>query len=532
MSMTSFTFRKRQGFTLIELLVVIAIIALLAAILFPVFAKVREKGRQTACINNLRQMVIALRIYAQDNEQYFPDTAAAWGALNLPPGTLRCPTYKKEPNGYGYNKSLEGKTTISIETYVQPQFCVCFVDAVANIVANPNSEVDYRHNDKTSVAFLDGHVGSFKPVPNMTYGANPKAGAVSVGLATFDDQPAENAPRLSFCYRPITGQSARAGTYLGAADRYTSGSGSGYCQKWPSTWTSSDNINCQQGYTVNCRTTWGKMMARGDIGASGSNNVNGCGIVGANFPTTPASMYSDGMFAMVYIADSSMNFSRMNATTDAMWDNTATEMNIKRSLPAAATSGCGYWGLSFQDLRVMYLGMRGTSGGGDGAAALPAQCDPPGWIAIKSSTGGYIAKLSFSVVGGDTQILLNDTVAYSTSGTKSVAYTYTSSGNTSVLNSTLSAVDNAIGGKLNSTGLGMTLSMECVDGTVSVTFSSKDGSLTGMASAPAGAGWDKPAFLEFQHRTPTSGGGCSFAFGVAAPPDDVNAITFQYAPPQ
>lgn len=63
---------KRRGFTLIELLVVIAIIAILAAILFPVFAKAREKARQTACLNNVKQIGLAFMMYTQDWEDTFP----------------------------------------------------------------------------------------------------------------------------------------------------------------------------------------------------------------------------------------------------------------------------------------------------------------------------------------------------------------------------------------------------------------------------------------------------------------------------
>src|SRR4051812_37446660 len=64
----------KSGFTLIELLVVIAIIAILAAILFPVFAKVREKARQTTCSSNMKQLGLALTQYVQDNDETFP-----WG---------------------------------------------------------------------------------------------------------------------------------------------------------------------------------------------------------------------------------------------------------------------------------------------------------------------------------------------------------------------------------------------------------------------------------------------------------------------
>jgi len=64
---------KRRGFTLIELLVVIAIIAILAAILFPVFARAREKARQASCQSNLKQIATAFLMYAQDHDEMFPD---------------------------------------------------------------------------------------------------------------------------------------------------------------------------------------------------------------------------------------------------------------------------------------------------------------------------------------------------------------------------------------------------------------------------------------------------------------------------
>jgi prepilin-type N-terminal cleavage/methylation domain-containing protein/prepilin-type processing-associated H-X9-DG protein len=63
---------RRRGFTLIELLVVIAIIAILAAILFPVFAKAREAARKTSCLNNQKQLGIAIMTYTQDYDEVYP----------------------------------------------------------------------------------------------------------------------------------------------------------------------------------------------------------------------------------------------------------------------------------------------------------------------------------------------------------------------------------------------------------------------------------------------------------------------------
>src|SRR5579864_4477316 len=64
--------KRTNAFTLIELLVVIAIIAILAAILFPVFAQAREKARQATCVSNNRQIVLGVLMYAQDYDEYLP----------------------------------------------------------------------------------------------------------------------------------------------------------------------------------------------------------------------------------------------------------------------------------------------------------------------------------------------------------------------------------------------------------------------------------------------------------------------------
>jgi prepilin-type N-terminal cleavage/methylation domain-containing protein/prepilin-type processing-associated H-X9-DG protein len=150
----------RSGFTLIELLVVIAIIAILAAILFPVFARAREKARQTSCMSNVKQLQLGVLMYAQDFDEMLPT---------------------EEYNFVGdYNTEGNGSWRGAIFPYVKnAQLFICPSH-------NPTTDVfDGRYNDwhlKASYAINDWHQG-VDGEPNVI-GASPPRGQA---LARVDD---------------------------------------------------------------------------------------------------------------------------------------------------------------------------------------------------------------------------------------------------------------------------------------------------------------------------------------------------------
>ena len=202
----------RKGFTLIELLVVIAIIAILAAILFPVFAKAREKARQASCASNLKQIGLAFNMYAQDYDGlYVPkcfdqsatDMSRYWYNLINPyvknTQLFRCPSRpwtgtkcacsagEDRPNNPSYDMPCSGVGTTDrsmgirgggrAETdvplpagtiYASDLYCsatnmgaITDGASVINRMANAASK---RHNDGYNAVFVDGHVKWLKEV--------------------------------------------------------------------------------------------------------------------------------------------------------------------------------------------------------------------------------------------------------------------------------------------------------------------------------------------------------------------------------
>jgi len=176
---------RRRGFTLIELLVVIAIIAILAAILFPVFAKAREKARQTSCLSNLKQIGVATLSYAQDYDERLPPSARllAQGSylyVRLVPymksaQILRCPSQdpvNATPTGadHLYQCDYAPNYNINSAGYGGPISTLAKFDTPAQtlLMCDNYSKFDYMfaywwpnytpyHNGGGNVNFVDGH---------------------------------------------------------------------------------------------------------------------------------------------------------------------------------------------------------------------------------------------------------------------------------------------------------------------------------------------------------------------------------------
>ena len=154
---------RNKGFTLIELLVVIAIIAILAAILFPVFAQAREKARQTACVSNCKQIATSLMMYAQDNDECYPRAIEASGAYGsychwyemLQPyikndNVFQCPSFKNKD----YGRTVEVKTDYIINIFFAGGYSMSLIKMPSEQICT--SERIENYNDEDYHCFTAG----------------------------------------------------------------------------------------------------------------------------------------------------------------------------------------------------------------------------------------------------------------------------------------------------------------------------------------------------------------------------------------
>lgn len=175
----------RKGFTLIELLVVIAIIAILAAILFPVFAKAREKARQSSCASNLKQILIGVAQYAQDyDEKLLVFDGGTNGSVQcLQPyvkseAIFVCPSYGKKP---WYHCLATWPTTYYQSTYA-PYYWK--QGAALATIQTPADKLFYTELDRACGVYFS-HYPQFI-AGTTTYSTVPDGGNMAVLSAHSD----------------------------------------------------------------------------------------------------------------------------------------------------------------------------------------------------------------------------------------------------------------------------------------------------------------------------------------------------------
>jgi len=214
---------SKKGFTLIELLVVIAIIAILAAILFPVFAKAREKARQASCQSNMKQLGIGFVQYVQDYDEKFPtdfvstglaaNATSSWASEIYPyeksTGVFKCPDDTATastsatpgyPISYGLNSNLDGQSQAVASSVAVTVLCVEVNDPQSSTInLNPTLSTDIASGTETNgeytyiatgntAATAPGTTGKLATTSSTTWG-DPASGLGSSASTTAIHDP-------------------------------------------------------------------------------------------------------------------------------------------------------------------------------------------------------------------------------------------------------------------------------------------------------------------------------------------------------
>jgi len=252
--------RRQSGFTLIELLVVIAIIAILAAILFPVFAKAREKARQASCMSNMKQLGLAFIGYTQDYDEKFPS-----GSVSSTVATVSAPGSSTAASGNatvgGSNTGLGMGWAGSANPYIKSTgIFKCPDDSTQAIAATGITSalypVSYAFNE-----FLAAQSQALMSASATTVLAYEATG-VTANVQSPTEAATTAAGSIGTEFSPIgDGYAGVAGTYTGPVASTAAGTNADY---WTAPGASLGNtvfLNCNNGAN-----------ARHDVGGAGGGD--------------------------------------------------------------------------------------------------------------------------------------------------------------------------------------------------------------------------------------------------------------------
>ena len=199
--------RRAEAFTLVELLIVIAIIAILAALLLPAFARAKELSRRTACSQNLRQLSLALALYATDNRDVLPlpqQRSGHWSEqlrrYYANPRLLVCPTDQSSAS------AISGTVLTNGDFTPRSYLVNCFADYYATQMGQTNSPVIW----KATPSFLQMKDSAI-PHPSETAAFGEKADALTAFELNIFQSPTGSYLGSLAESRHNTGRSARAG---------------------------------------------------------------------------------------------------------------------------------------------------------------------------------------------------------------------------------------------------------------------------------------------------------------------------------